>query len=123
MIKKLDKERSRSYLKWLYFLIVVVFGVIIVISIQMVVRKMEDSAVSTSQYLLEQLRDNLSYTMKGDSEAIEYFADTLDVNAPPAELQRDMAAFKENYGFLEVAVLGQNQEGYSSTGEAFRLPD
>lgn len=123
MIKKLDKERSRSYLKWLYFLIVVVFGVIIVISIQMVIRKMEDSAVSTSQYLLEQLRDNLSYTMKGDSEAIAYFADTLDVNAPPAELQRDMAAFKENYGFLEVAVLGQNQEGYSSTGEVFRLPD
>lgn len=101
MVKGQHKRVLTRIMKFGLAFIIAFFFLIIWFSVNLVVDKMEASAVHTTQNLLDKLANNLQLAMDNDERAIENFAKELHLQNED-ELCDQMKNFAETYDFLNI---------------------
>lgn len=118
MLKGKQKQSITRNVKIGFTLVIVLLSFSIWNVVNFIVEKMEDSAVSTTQSLLDKLSDNIELSMSYDEKAILNFANELDLENDDV-IRSQLEDFQTTYQFLDVYYVDVKHQGFNGLNNAY----
>lgn len=121
-MKKKIKELLHSKSIIILAIFAILFSILVVFALTRDVQnKMDESAITTTQNLLERLSDYIGASIEYDKKAIEEYADFIKED--PQSTQYYLKNMMDHYQFLEVNWIGQNGQYYNQKEQHINIDD